>query len=42
VRAEYSALKRQLAASYPNDRAAYTAGKAPFILRIIHADLKHC
>lgn len=33
--AAYAALKRDLAARYPADRAAYTAGKAPFILGVL-------
>jgi len=37
VAAEYVALKRRLAAEFPNDRIAYTAGKAEFITRVIHA-----
>jgi GrpB-like predicted nucleotidyltransferase (UPF0157 family) len=32
--AEYAALKRALAARYPEDREAYTEAKAPFIRRI--------
>ena len=31
VRAEYAALKRFLAERFPNDRKAYTAGKAEFV-----------
>lgn len=31
VAAEYAALKRRLAAQYPRNRRAYTAGKAEFI-----------
>ena len=37
VAADYAALKRELAARYPDDRAAYTAGKAAFIQREIAA-----
>jgi len=33
LRAEYAAIKRQLAAANPNDRAAYTSGKAAFVAR---------
>jgi GrpB-like predicted nucleotidyltransferase (UPF0157 family) len=33
--AEYERLKRQLAATHQGDRAAYTAGKTPFVERII-------
>ena len=36
VRAAYAALKRQLAAAHPDDRGAYTAGKARFVSDIIH------
>ena len=36
VRAAYAELKQQLAAAHPNDRGAYTEGKARFILEIIH------
>jgi len=32
--AEYAALKRALAARYPEDREAYTEAKAPFIKRV--------
>jgi GrpB-like predicted nucleotidyltransferase (UPF0157 family) len=32
--AEYESLKRELAAKYSSDRAAYSEGKAPFIMRI--------
>jgi len=31
---EYEALKRQLAAAYPNDRIAYTLGKTDFINKV--------
>jgi GrpB-like predicted nucleotidyltransferase (UPF0157 family) len=31
---EYVALKRALAARYPEDREVYTEGKAPFIRRV--------
>jgi GrpB-like predicted nucleotidyltransferase (UPF0157 family) len=34
VAAEYAALKRDLAASFPDDRIAYTRGKTGFITRI--------
>jgi GrpB-like predicted nucleotidyltransferase (UPF0157 family) len=33
--AEYGELKRQLAARYPNDRAAYTDGKAGLVARVL-------
>lgn len=33
--AAYAALKRELAARYPNDREAYLAGKAPLIEEIL-------
>ena len=33
--AEYTALKRDLAAQFPDDRAAYTDAKAPFIQHIL-------
>jgi len=36
VRAVYGALKRQLAAAHPDDRGAYTAGKARFVSYIIN------
>ena len=36
VRTAYAALKRQLAVAHPEDREAYTDGKADFILHIIH------
>jgi GrpB-like predicted nucleotidyltransferase (UPF0157 family) len=36
VQLAYGKLKRQLAASYPDDRAAYTAGKARFVSHIIN------
>ena len=39
VRAAYAELKRQLAAAHPDDREAYTAGKARFVLSIIHGGL---
>jgi hypothetical protein len=41
VRNAYAALKRRLAAAYPNDRGAYTAGKARFILCIIRGNSYH-
>jgi GrpB-like predicted nucleotidyltransferase (UPF0157 family) len=31
---EYAALKRELAARFPNDREAYTDGKAAFVARV--------
>jgi len=34
VAAEYAALKRRLAAEFPNDREAYTDGKREFIARV--------
>ena len=34
VAAEYAALKRRLAAEFPNDREAYTEGKTAFVRRI--------
>jgi len=37
VAAEYAALKRLLAARFPDDRTAYTEGKAPFIQSILAA-----
>jgi GrpB-like predicted nucleotidyltransferase (UPF0157 family) len=33
--AEYSRLKRQLAARYPHDRASYTDGKAGLVARVL-------
>lgn len=36
VRAAYGMLKRRLAAAHPDDRGAYTAGKARFISHIIN------
>ena len=36
VRVAYGALKRQLAAAHPDDRGAYTAGKARFVTYIIN------
>jgi GrpB-like predicted nucleotidyltransferase (UPF0157 family) len=33
--AEYSALKRELAARFPTDRAAYTNGKETFVRAIV-------
>jgi GrpB-like predicted nucleotidyltransferase (UPF0157 family) len=35
LRDAYAALKRRLAAAHPNDRVAYTAGKAAFITQTI-------
>jgi len=37
LRQEYAALKTDLAARYPDDRAAYTAGKHDFIRRTLGA-----
>jgi len=39
VRAAYATLKRRLAAAYPDDRGAYTAGKAAFVLYIIRGGI---
>ena len=36
--AEYGALKRRLAARYPNDRSAYTDAKAAFVERVLARD----
>jgi GrpB-like predicted nucleotidyltransferase (UPF0157 family) len=36
VRAAYAALKQQLAAAHPDDRGAYTDGKASFVSHIVH------
>ena len=33
--AEYAALKRELAARFPNDRAAYTEAKGAFVARVL-------
>jgi GrpB-like predicted nucleotidyltransferase (UPF0157 family) len=33
--AEYSELKRQLAAQHPNNRAAYTDGKSGLVARVL-------
>jgi GrpB-like predicted nucleotidyltransferase (UPF0157 family) len=33
LREEYATLKRRLAAAHPDDRAAYTSGKAAFVAR---------
>jgi GrpB-like predicted nucleotidyltransferase (UPF0157 family) len=33
--AEYAALKRELAARFPGDRASYTAGKGAFVERVV-------
>ena len=38
-RIEYEALKRNLCEQYPNDRVAYTEGKADFIQRILKRDI---
>ena len=38
--AAYAALKRELAARNPEDRAAYTAGKAAFIQEVVAAALR--
>src|SRR5271165_2328541 len=35
ARAEYAALKRQLAEKHRNDRAAYTEGKADFVANVL-------
>ena len=35
LRDQYAALKRQLAAAHPDDRAAYTSGKVGFVARIV-------
>ena len=35
--AEYSRLKGRLAEQFPNDRVAYTDGKAAFVNRVIDA-----
>ena len=35
LRAEYAALKQQLALLHPQDRDAYTAAKAPFIAKVL-------
>lgn len=35
LRREYAALKRQLVAADPDDREAYTAGKWPFVARVL-------
>ena len=35
IAAEYAALKRTLAASFPNDREGYTDGKSAFIGRVL-------
>ncbi len=34
---EYQTLKQRLAKQYPDDRAAYTAGKAAFIRRVLES-----
>jgi len=39
LRDAYATLKRQLAATHPHDREAYTSGKAPFIWSIIRGEL---
>jgi GrpB-like predicted nucleotidyltransferase (UPF0157 family) len=36
--AEYAALKRALAARFPSDRTAYTAGKSAFVARVLGED----
>jgi GrpB-like predicted nucleotidyltransferase (UPF0157 family) len=38
--AEYSALKRELAARFPTDRAAYTNGKETFVRAIVELAMK--
>ena len=40
VAREYSALKRRLAAKFPNDRGAYTAGKEEFVHCILGQAMK--
>ena len=40
VGAEYAALKRRLAAQFPNDRVAYTEGKTEFVRRVTAASRK--
>ena len=39
VRSAYAELKRQLAAAYPDDREAYTTGKARFVSNVIQGGL---
>ena len=39
--AEYEKLKKQLASSFPDDRRAYTEGKAEFIKKIITEAREH-
>ena len=34
VAQQYEALKRQLAAIYPNDRPSYTEGKSAFVAEV--------
>lgn len=34
----YAALKRDLAAQHPDDREAYTAAKAEFVIRVVNDD----
>lgn len=40
IRQEYEALKRELAARYPNDRPSYTAAKGAFITAHVEAALR--
>lgn len=40
VAAEYEALKRSLAADYPDDRTAYTRRKGPFIETVLQKALR--
>jgi GrpB-like predicted nucleotidyltransferase (UPF0157 family) len=40
VAAEYAALKRRLAAEFPDDRVAYTKGKSDFIRQVTTSALK--
>lgn len=40
VAAEYEALKQSLAADYPDDRAAYTRQKGPFIETVLRKALR--
>ena len=37
LREEYTALERRLALEHARDRAAYTAGKAPFVEAVLAA-----
>jgi GrpB-like predicted nucleotidyltransferase (UPF0157 family) len=38
--AEYAALKRRLARQHEFDREAYTDAKAPFVQRVVAAELR--